>query len=356
MVKCPIGEPETNTNSACGTLPASCSLHNPFNDPGGGESSQMAENHAVPRARVFISCGQRKDSDEVQIARTVADRLRKLGFEPWIAAEEQTLDGVKEHIFKTLADSEYLIFVDFKREKLPRSRWTPGNHTLHRGSLFSHQELAVASYLGVDVLAFQESGIKLEGLLSFVGAEATSFKNRRNLPDKIAKEVRRRIKAVRWSPHWRNEIVLEREPAQHADVETKDRGVFRRFFHIIVRNHHRDRAATNCYVYLENAINLDTSYEIPLRTFELKWEGYRLFYVNIPPAGHRRFDAFCIPHHSPTKLDFSSMFSDWIEVIPRIEGAGRYKLTYLVLSGNFPPARRSFILNLAPMLEATTLD
>jgi hypothetical protein len=52
---------------------------------------------------------------EVDIARAVAEKLRQLGLEPWIASEEQTLDGVKEHIFETLANSEYLIFVDFKR-------------------------------------------------------------------------------------------------------------------------------------------------------------------------------------------------------------------------------------------------
>ena len=78
----------------------------------------MPKNQEAPRARGFISCGQRKDSDEVDIARTVAEKLRQLGLEPWIASEEQTLDGVKEHIFETLANSEYLIFVDFKREKL----------------------------------------------------------------------------------------------------------------------------------------------------------------------------------------------------------------------------------------------
>ena len=141
-------------------------------------------------------------------------------------------------------------------------------------------------------------------------------------------------------------MVLEREPTEYEDVETETPGLFRRFFHIIVRNRHRHRASTNCYVYLEKATNLDTLTDILLPTFELKWEGYRLFYVNIAPNQFRRFDAFCVPHDFPTRLGFSRMFSDWSGIIPRIEGAGQYELSYLVLSSNFPPARGSFILNL----------
>ena len=71
----------------------------------------MPKNQEAPRARVFISCGQRKDSDEVDIARTVAEKLGQLGLEPWVATEEQTLDGVKEHIFETLANSESKVAV-----------------------------------------------------------------------------------------------------------------------------------------------------------------------------------------------------------------------------------------------------
>jgi len=68
-------------------------------------------------------------SDEVAIAKAVGARLEKLGFEPWIAVEEQTLSGIKEHIFEKLRNSEYFIFVDFKREEL-------GTTGEHRGSLF----------------------------------------------------------------------------------------------------------------------------------------------------------------------------------------------------------------------------
>jgi hypothetical protein len=324
----------------------------------------MPTNKEDLRARVFISCGQNKESDERATANAIAETLKALGFEPFIATEQQTLNGIKEHIFETLGNAEYFLFVDFKRERLAGNWWNPWKPPLYRGSLFSHQELALASYLGVDVVAFQESGIKLEGLLAFIGGNATTFKVRARLPIEIENEVRRRLHTGQWNVHWRNKLVLERDPAQSQDVpvewKIESGGTVRkqkRFFQIVVRNRHRHKAATNCYVYLEKATNLNTSEEQSFQAFELKWEGYRLPYVNIPPEKMRRFDAFSIFHDSPTHLRFSQMFSDWSGVIPSLQaGEGRYELTYLVLSSNFPPARGSFILTLAPMFNLTTLD
>ena len=42
---------------------------------------------AEPRARVFISCGQMKGSDEVMIASKIRDRIEVLGFDPYIAVD-----------------------------------------------------------------------------------------------------------------------------------------------------------------------------------------------------------------------------------------------------------------------------
>src|SRR5215472_3923007 len=132
-------------------------------------SVEMGTNGEESQARIFISCGQGKKAGERDTAHAIAERLKALGFDPWIATEEQTLRGIKEHIFERLANSEYFLFVDFKREQI-------GSDC--RGSLFSHQELALASYLGVDVIAFQETGVKLEGLLAFLGGNATPFEDR----------------------------------------------------------------------------------------------------------------------------------------------------------------------------------
>jgi hypothetical protein len=158
-------------------------------------------NGAPLRARVFISCGQSKTSDETQVANAIGDRLSELGFDPYIAVAEQTLRGLKENIFDQLRKSEYFLFVDFKRELL-------GNSSFHRGSLFSHQELALASLLEIEVAAFQEKGVKpLDGLIQFLQANTVEFVDRNLLPDTVAKIVRQH-----WKPNWRNELVLEASP------------------------------------------------------------------------------------------------------------------------------------------------
>src|SRR5262249_35706449 len=139
----------------------------------------------VPRARVFISCGQSRNSDEVRIAHGIAERLTQLGFDPYVAIEEQSLRGVKENIFTQLQDSECFVFIDFRREKLLDSE-----ANIWRGSLFSHQELALASYLDLPLLALQEAGVKThDGLMRFLQGNTTSFSDRHLLPNVVADAV-----------------------------------------------------------------------------------------------------------------------------------------------------------------------
>ena len=127
------------------------------------------------KARVFISCGQRQNANylkkigveninlvkypEFTIAKQIAKKLEKLGFEPYIALEQQTLQGVKEAIFKKLENSEYFLFMDFRRERLYDEGDSNCLSEEYRGSLFSNQELAIATFQGYEVLAFQEEGV-----------------------------------------------------------------------------------------------------------------------------------------------------------------------------------------------------
>jgi len=311
------------------------------------------EQPADIRTRVFISCGQAKGTDEETIAKAIAAKLEALGFDPYIAVAEQTLRGLKENIFKQLENSEYFIFVDFKREQLNDS--TPPTH---RGSLFSHQELALASFLDKDVLALQETGVKPDdGIIRFLQTNAIAFSDKNQVPDQILKEV----KARQWDPRWRNELVLERDSRQFTDANRIESGpgntsrVFEaRFFHIDVRNRHRTKTATNCYVYLARAVNLDNSEEIPLKTIEFKWAGYTLPNAQIPARQARAFDAFWVAKQDPTKLQFN-IFSDATDYFPRIQGEGLYRFDYSVGSDNFPTAAGAFVLALSKTLNLTTL-
>ena len=168
------------------------------------------------RARVFISCGQTKNSEEEKLADEIKKRLVALGFDAYIAIRDHSSRGLKENLFQQIEQSEYFLFVDFRRDLL-------GDSNCCRGSLFSNQELAVASYLEIDLLAFQEGGVKeLDGLLGFIQANETHFSDRSKLPDLVTEHVQKLIDEGKWDPRWRNELVLERESGQFADVPAQD--------------------------------------------------------------------------------------------------------------------------------------
>jgi hypothetical protein len=197
------------------------------------------------RARVFISCGQDQRSDEVGVVNSIAAQLWDLGYDPYIAVQEHTLRGVTDNVFRRLAESEYLVFIDFKREKLLGTED-------HRGSLFTHQELAVETYLDLDVLAFQEEGVrKLDGIIQFLQTNAISFSDRALVPKLVADKV-----VSSSTPNWRNELSLKRDPKQLLDVPAVGRAGHpagnRRFFYASVRNHHKSFAAAHAYVYLDS--------------------------------------------------------------------------------------------------------
>jgi hypothetical protein len=88
------------------------------------------------RAKVFISCGQRKESDgaefdEVKIAHEVAGVLenkddKDMGFETYIAVYDRSLRGLKENIFSHLETSEYFLFFDFRREQFANKKTAEG--------------------------------------------------------------------------------------------------------------------------------------------------------------------------------------------------------------------------------------
>ena len=135
-----------------------------------------------PPAIVFISCGQQKDTEEIEIARQICSSLKEHGYEPYIAVEQQCLLGVTDHIFDRIAKSEYFLFIDFRRDELNLGSQNGDENEKYRGSLFSHQELAIASFLGKNVVAFKEQGVRREGISSFIMANASVFSDRKSLP------------------------------------------------------------------------------------------------------------------------------------------------------------------------------
>ncbi|MGB2728250.1 MAG: hypothetical protein WBD09_07210 [Halobacteriota archaeon] len=308
------------------------------------------------KARVFISCGQQKGTDEVEIAQEIAEKLEKIGFAPYIAVEEQSLKGVKENIFRMLSESEYFIFMDFKRERLFKLKNGSFEDTSkHRGSLFSHQELAIATFLDIEPLLFREKEVKEDdGILKFIQANAIDFSDRHLLPDVVIETVRDK----EWNSNWRNELLLEIDDKNFED-KVKTTGIYRegiaRFYHIKVRNLHRQKIAHDCVAYLEKIVDLSTGEEKSFELVEFKWKGIKTREAAIPPKVFRYLDAFHIYYDSQNIVNLSINrflidFSGY-ELLYTLEGPGTFELTYVVFSENFPPARATFKLDIGNKLD-----
>jgi hypothetical protein len=121
-------------------------------------------------AKVFISCGQRNDSEK-SIGTNIREYFESRDFVVYLAEQVHSLEGLTENIFRNLSDSDYFIFVDFRREKIKEEK----GEDIYRGSLFVNQEIATATLLKLPTLGFRQRDIQLEGVLKFIIANAFEF-------------------------------------------------------------------------------------------------------------------------------------------------------------------------------------
>lgn len=297
------------------------------------------------RARVFISCGQHTH-EERRIAGDLRDRLQGLGFDPYVAVEEQSLRGVKENIFRQLDRSEYMVFVDFRRERIGQD---DKSDSCFRGSLFSHQELALAAFREIDVMVLREHGVELNGISRYIQENAKEFSDRTEIAAIVHGEIKRRC----WSSSWRNELSLTDELPTKSDTNQVVRypidNTFvcgARYWHIPVTNRHCRKTAVNCYAYLEVIKNCRTGEETHPPTIEIKWEGYVFPNALILPHSSRKFDAFYSRRDAivrgPAPLLRVNTLTDATTHTPTINTPADYELTFCVVSENFPPTSATF--------------
>ena len=275
-------------------------------------------------AQVFLSCGQRSDSEK-EITKVLARILEENGYQVYVALEQVTFKGLKEAILAQLAEAEYFLFVDFARETI-----SPG---VSRGSLFSHQELAIAAYLEIPYMGFRQKSVGREGLSSFMLSNVPEFLEDSELPDLLRQEL-----AVRddWKPHWRKVLKVSRpDPAERDHMITGNQPT--KFFHLIVENLHISKMALGCTAYIEKIRDAKTGGEIEFQSAEIKWAGTVLPSVPIPPKAKRDLDACCVLDVASQSICWVS-YSDSGKYMTPIKGRN-VDVTYVILSDNFPPSR-----------------
>lgn len=306
------------------------------------------------KSRIFISSGQKIESDGPTSERAIVYKVKEmleveLGFEVYIATEQHTIEGFTENILQNLEKSEYFLFIDFKRESI-------ASEEIHRGSLFSHQELAVAVYLKKHLLVFQELGVEMRnGILSFIQANPIQIADRNDLVE----QIRSTIKKEGWQSGWRDELEMVRIPNEFDDAPYREATRIVRFLHIAVKNRHDSKTAHDCSVYLQKIVNLETDETINPPMIELKWENMKTESVTILPNQERRFDAILVDHFSDPQIHFgfNTFLIDYENMIMKykLQKRGKYELVFGVISREFLPVRKTFHLDYRLILKEITL-
>lgn len=291
-------------------------------------------------ATVFISCGQESFAEK-EFAQVAKAALIDCGFQAddiYIATTNHSLRSVVENIYGVLKTAEYFLFIDLER---------PGDVSF---SVFSHQELAVASFLELPVLVFQHSGARTrEGIFRYVMANAVTFSDKRDLADKIKSAV----KSEKWDPRYKRCLKVtydDKDTTTAIDSTTK---LPMHFHHAKVTNLHNKIIARDTTVYLESYTDLAAggSTTVIEKLTEIKWAGTTLPNIPIMPGYPRMFDCVitvdAVPGYAfiPVQTDAS----DYKIQIP----TGRYKLQYVVICDVFPPARLFLEIEIGPPVKGT---
>jgi len=296
--------------------------------------------------KVFISCGQASAEERVTAAE-LSQWLSNRGFLPYVAIQAQSIQDVNSAIISELKTSDYYIFIDFPRELLEGD---PDG--AHRGSLFTHQEMAIAYILGFErVLFLKHKDAKLEGLLRYTASNAIIFSTSKEAIEKAEEAIDERGWTPSYTRHliavnlnWSQEMILY---VSHSTGEH----LVGKFLTIDIQNHRSDLAAFNTVARLSSIKDAnDNSIPVADRS-HLKANGQPGYAQTIWPGSHGAFDLLLAKAEQGVICLNSSL-----DLSPKpliITQPGRYTLQYEVLSESFPILTFSIQLDVTGNAQTT---
>jgi len=274
--------------------------------------------------RVFVSCGQATDEERVT-TRLIADMLCSQGFSPYVATQIQTILDLNGEIIRELKQADYYLHINFRREKLAGS-------DEFRGSLFAHQELALAYGLGFDKMLFLgQTGVRNEGMLAFIVSNTPKFENHAEAVD----AAKRAIESAGWVPSYSRNLVAQRlrwgPQVQYGD-HTGQRPV--QVLYVDIVNRRSDLGAIGAVARLSTIAERGQTRVSPDRS-HLKATGYPGYEQTIFPGSHAAFDLLALVLNQPNTVTLNSA----LDVSPRsaiLSAPGEYVLEYEVFANAFP--------------------
>jgi hypothetical protein len=274
--------------------------------------------------RVFLSCGQATD-EERSATHLIAEMLRSEGFTPYVATQVQTILDLNGEIIRELKQADYYFHINFRRERLADS----GEF---RGSLFAHQELALAYGLGFDKMLFlSQNGVRNEGMLAFIVSNTPKFEKHTEAAD----AAKRAIQSAGWVPSYSRNLIAQRlrwgPQVQYRD-HTGQRPV--QVLYVDIVNCRPDLGAVGTVARLAAIVEQGRKRVSPDRS-HLKATAYPGYAQTIFPESHGAFDLLALVLNQPHIVTLNSA----LDVSPRsaiINAPGEYLFEYEVFANAFP--------------------
>lgn len=300
---------------------------------------------------IFLSCGQ---SDSWPGERKTAEKIQEVlekddKYDVFVATTKKTIIDLNQEILSGLNNSDYYIFVNFKREIIYRKKWFPGICHPHeyRGSLYTNQELGMAFAAGFDksnMLLFNQSGAERAGLLGTMISNLRDFKNQEDVIASVADAVEET-----WKPDYSRKLYVcnaEIDPTK-VTYEGRDENIA----HVTIQDRRQNIVALNAVAHLFSICD-DSGKPLSLHDkFPLKCTGFGSYSHVIWPSTPVKFDLFGIDlktnHvYMHTQDDVRDKKSGSRR--PIIDSNGTYFLEYEIYAEHFPIAKFIIRLTLGP--------
>ena len=282
--------------------------------------------------KIFISCGQR--SEEKKVRDKIVAWFIKAGFkekEVYVAIEKQTLRGVDNEIIQNLRDSDYYVFIDLRREKISC------HPTRYRGSLFVHQELALAHLLEFERTFFlKQKNVELEGLARYLLTNAEEF----DKPDEILDILEKKWRWESKENYSRNLVfkAINRDPTPIVFGQGRHQPWLEYIYRVYIENRRPEKAAVNTKAFFIGIKKPNGEFRRSDNQPYLKWAGQSTYERTILSKGASDFDALAINAENHREVRLHSLSDvEWERTIINIDDPlGTYDIHYAVFSDGFP--------------------
>lgn len=278
------------------------------------------------RAKIFLSCGQAAQ-DEKEFAQKLKVELEseKYNFQVFVAIAENTIKDLDKELLDHLKISDYFLCINFRREIISDIY---SKQCSYRGSLYTNQEIAMASAVGFtseNMLIFSQKGIDRDGLLRTLVTNNCDFSDNNELWNLIVNKIKV------WDYRYSRCLLVSKAYFNGGPWPWRRKQEW--IAVMKVENRRSQWIASNCVAHLKSIQKRNGEIINSEETYPLKACGIEQFSHTIWPHSAVKFDMLSIGVNE-TQIYLHTRNDVGYPVIAK--GTGIYLLTYEVYAEDFP--------------------